>query len=141
MSNLDLQFHLVHLSNSSNLNVDVRLEVSRIILIANESLHLVPEELDVFQSCPKINVDQQLLSHRFRSGDVLNPHVVENNVRYLSLLVILDIFEDRKKQGDMFHDELVIPNIDSVQHVVRMFDEEKYAGTQDFLTCRGKYKG
>ena len=55
--------------------------------------------------------------------------------------MVVDVFEDSKKQGDVFYDKLVIANINTVQYVVRMFDEEEYARTENFLTCRGKHKG
>lgn len=46
-----------------------------------------------------------------------------------------------EKQRDVFDNELLVADVDSVQHVKRMLDEEEDARTKDFLGCRGKHKG
>ncbi len=58
MSDLDLQLHLIHLGNTSDLDVDVWLEVSRIFLVLDECLHFVPEQLDILKCCAEVDVDQ-----------------------------------------------------------------------------------
>lgn len=64
----------------------------------------------------------------------MDPHGVEDSVRNLRELVVVNAFEDRKEQGDVFDDELITPNINSIKYVKWMFYKEEDAGTQDFLS-------
>lgn len=59
------QLHLVHLSNSCNLNVNVGLEVPGVFFVHNECLHLIPQKLDILEGCAKVDVYRQLFPHGF----------------------------------------------------------------------------
>ncbi len=97
MSDLHFQLHLVHRCNTSDFNVDIRLEVSRILLVSNECLHFVPEKLDILEGGTKINIDGQLFPHSIRPRNILDPHGIEHNVWYLCQLMGIDVLEHCEK--------------------------------------------
>lgn len=66
MSNFNSEFKFVHFCDPSDFEVDVGLKVSTVLLIQDKRLHLILEELNVFEGCVKSNVHKQLLSHSFR---------------------------------------------------------------------------
>lgn len=104
MSNLHFQLHLIHGCNTDNFDVDIWLEVSRVLLVRNECLHFVPEKLDILEGSSKINVNRELFPHGIRSRNILDPHRVKHNVWYLSQLVGVNMLEDCIQQGDVFDD-------------------------------------
>ena len=104
MSNLHFQLHLIHGCNTDNFDVDIWLEISRVLLVSNESLQFVSKKLNILEGGSKINVNRELLPHGIRSRNILDPHRVEHNVRYLSQLVGVNMLENSIKQGDVFDD-------------------------------------
>jgi len=94
VSDFNSKFKFVHFCDASDFEIDVRLKVSRILLVQNKRLHLILEDLNVFEGCVKGNVHEQLLSHGFRPGNVLDPDCVEHNVRDLSRFVVSDSLEN-----------------------------------------------
>ena len=96
--------------------------------------------MDILERSTKINVDGKLLPHSIRSCHVLDPHRIEYNVRYLGQLVSVDVFEDCKKQRDMFDDQLIIANVDSIQYIEGVLDEKEDARAEEFLGCSSEDK-
>lgn len=93
-----LDFHakleLVHLRNPKDLDLDFGLEVSTVLLVEDKGLEFVLEKLDVLQTRLEVNEEIDLLSHRIRSRDVLDPSLIEDNVRNLHRLVVVYPLED-----------------------------------------------
>lgn len=133
MPDLDQQFQFVHLRDTGNFNINVGLEVSAVLFVGNERLHLISKKLNVLQSRCKIDEYLQPLPHSFRSRDILYPLGVEHNVRNLSSLMSSYVLENSVQEGDVLDHELTIADIYSVKHVKWVFYEEKDAGAQDFL--------
>lgn len=63
----------------------------------------------------------------------MNPERVEHNVRHLRQFVGVDLLEDGIQQGNVFHDQLIIANIDAIKDVIRVFDEKEDTGAENFL--------
>ena len=80
MSNFNFQLHLVHRCNTGDFNIDIWLEVSRVLFVSDEGLHLVPEKLNILEGSTKINVDRKLFTHSIGSRNVLDPHGIEHDV-------------------------------------------------------------
>lgn len=104
MSDLNSQLHLVHRCDTGNFDIDVRLEVSRILLIGNESLHFIPEQLNILEGGTKIDIDRKLFPHSIRPRNILYPHGIQHDVWYLCQFVVIDMFEYCKQQRDLFDD-------------------------------------
>ena len=96
MSDLHLQFHFVHRCDACDFDIDIWLKVSRVLFVGNKCLHFVPEKLDILEGSTKINIDRKLFPHSIRPGNVLNPHGIEHNVRYLCQFVGSDVLKDCK---------------------------------------------
>jgi hypothetical protein len=58
---------------------------------------------------------------------------------YLNKFEISDSFEGRVKKCDLLYpqavDSIRSPYIYAVTNVIRVFDEQKYAGSKEFLCC------
>lgn len=80
MSDLNFQLHLVHRCNTGYFDIDIWLEVSRVLLVGNKCLHFVPKKLNIFEGSTKIDIDRKLFPHSIRSRNVLDPHGVEHDV-------------------------------------------------------------
>lgn len=104
MSDLNLQLHLVHRCNTGDLDIDVRLEVSRVLLVGDERLHFIPEKLDILDGGTKIDINRELFPHSIRPRDVLDPHTIEHNIWYLCQFVGIDVLKYCKKERDVFND-------------------------------------
>jgi len=49
VSDLDSELQLVHFCNAGDLEINVRLEVSRVLFVADKCLHFILEKLNVFE--------------------------------------------------------------------------------------------
>ena len=88
MTDLDLKFEFVHFRDTNDLDIDVRLEISAVILIPDEVLHLRSEQLDISKGGSKVRSDRHLLAHSVGASDILDPDGVENNVGNLGDAVV-----------------------------------------------------
>lgn len=50
------------------------------------------------------------------------------------------MFEDCKKQRDMFDDQLIIADVDSIQYIEGVLDEKEDARAEEFLGCSSEDK-
>ena len=123
MSDLNFQFHFVHRCDTGDFDIDVRLKIPRIFFIGNEGLHFIPEKLDVLKGGTKINIDRKLFSHSIRPRNVLDPHGIEYDIRYLCQFVGIDVLKYCKQQRDLFDNQLIITNVDPVEYIKGMLDE------------------
>ena len=79
------------------------LEITGVFLVKYEFLHFVSQKLNVLERGIKVDVDRQLLSHRFGPGNVVDPHAVEHNVGDLCRLVAIDTLKDSEKERNVFN--------------------------------------
>ena len=114
VSYLHFQLHLVHRCDARDFDIDIWLEISRIVFVSNECLHFVSKKLDILERGTKINVNSELFPHGIRSRHVLNPHCIEYDVWYLGQLVGVDVLKDCKKKRDVLDNQLIIADINSV---------------------------
>lgn len=79
-----------------------------------------------------------MLFHGLGSGHILDPEVVEDDVRNLDHFHGVDAFEDCIEKGDLFDDEVNLVNIHAVTDIIGMFDKEEDARAKEFLGCGGE---
>lgn len=114
------------------------MEIPGIVWVADEGFHLAAKKFNVFQSGVERDEHIKLLFHRLTPCDILNPQVVEYDVRYLHHLHIVDAFEDSEEEGDLLDDQELLDGPDdvyAVADIIRVFDEEEDARTEEFLGC------
>jgi hypothetical protein len=76
----DRQGELVEVADTGDTNVEVGLEVARVIRMADEFLHLQAKELDIFERRIVGDVQVDALKHSLATGDVVDPKIVQDNV-------------------------------------------------------------
>jgi hypothetical protein len=141
MTNFNAELQFVHLSNANNLDLNLRMEVTAVERVANKGEQLLLQSINIFKRCVPGGEDRHLLPHSLASGNVLNPQVVKDNVGCLNDFTVINTLEDGVEKGDVLHGEQVSANVDAVSNVVRMFDEQEDAGTENFLAGGSEYEG
>lgn len=104
MSDLYFQLHFIHRCDTGNFDIDIWLEVSRVLLVGNECLHFIPEKLHILNRRAKVDIDRKLFTHSLRPRNVLNPHGIEHDVGYLCQFVGVNVLKNCKEQRDVFDD-------------------------------------
>jgi hypothetical protein len=128
----DAKFHLVHFGDAEDFDVNVWLEVARILWVNDKACHFVLQSLDICDASFKVAEDGNLFAHSFAAGDVLNPETVENNVWDLDNFPVLDTLEDGEEKGDVFDGELVVGHqVYTIANVVRMLDEDENTASEN----------
>jgi hypothetical protein len=138
MADLDFELQFVHVADSGSLEDDFRLEIARVIRMANKCFHLASQKFNIFERSVERDVHIELLFHGLGAGDVFDPQVVEDYVGHLYHFHGIDAFEDCEEEGDLFDDEVFLgwaDDVDAIADVVGMLDEEEDAGAEELLGC------
>jgi hypothetical protein len=83
VSDFQLKLEFVHSAYPQASKDDLGLEVSLVILIIDEVLHLLAQSLNILERCVKRDIDINSFQHAFATSNVVDPKRVENIIRDL----------------------------------------------------------
>jgi hypothetical protein len=134
--NLEVKF--VQVANATNSNGQIWLKVARVFGRADKLLHLLAQQLDVFEGSVVRDVKVDDFLHCLAPGHILDPKIIQDDVGYLNDLHFVNAGEDGVEKRDFVDGKLGAGDVDAVADVVGMLDEEEDAGAKELLRGHSK---